>query len=397
VNLPFAKPPEVVHGGLCEYLHMKADAPSDSRELALAAFLESAPDAMVVVDDRGMVVAANAQASQLFGYARNDLVGQPVEMLVPLRLRDRHVGHRDGFIRSPRTRPMGAGLELYGLRKDGAEFPVEISLSPLRLNGTTLMCSAIRDITERRELEVRLREQNLALEAASLAKDRFLASMSHELRTPLNAIIGFTGTLLMRLPGPLTPEQDRQLNIVQKSAQHLLSLIKDMLDLARIESGRTEVHLEELLVREVADDVISALRTLAEQKNLELRVELLTPEQTVLSDRRALYQILMNLVNNAIKYTDTGSVTIAIDRRADGLPGLAVSITDTGIGIKPEDLARLFQLFEQIDPTDTRRYEGTGLGLYLSRRLASLVGADLLVRSEYGTGTTFTLVLPKRP
>src|SRR5664279_2641833 len=206
--------------------------------------LESAPDAMVIVNQQGEIQIANAATETLFGYRREELVGRPVEMLIPERYRDSHPGQQAQFMSERRVRTMGAGLELTGRRKDGVEFPVDISLSPLETQDGRLVTAAIRDVTERRRFEQDLRDANVMLEAANRAKNRFLANMSHELRTPLNAILGFTGTILMGLPGPLNDEQARQLRIVQASGRHLLSLINDLLDLARIASGRLELKIE---------------------------------------------------------------------------------------------------------------------------------------------------------
>lgn len=356
---------------------------------------ESFPDAMVAVDENGIIRIVNGQAERLFRYSRDEMIGRPIEMLVPQSLRGRHGGHRASYVRDPKTRPMGIGMELAGVRKDGSEVPVEISLSFLPTPEGTYFVSAIRDITERKTFEVTLQSKNAELEAASRAKDQFLASMSHELRTPLNAIIGFTGTLLMRLPGPLTDEQEEQLRIVQSSARHLLSLITDILDLARIEAGKVELHLEPVNVNEVVDDVADSLRSMASDKGLSLSVTIPETPTFVRSDRRALAQIIINLSNNAVKYTDRGTVDIAVQTRAGADGGVCdVSVTDTGIGIKPEDRDRLFQAFEQLEPLSTRRVEGAGLGLHLSQKLAKLLGGHLSFTSVAGKGSTFTLTVP---
>ncbi|MDB6148165.1 MAG: putative histidine protein kinase, partial [Spartobacteria bacterium] len=204
---------------------------SDRRkaEQKFCGLLESAPDAMVIVNAACKIVLVNSQTVKLFGWNREELLKQKIEMLVPERFRDAHPGDPAGLFTTPKARATDLGMELRGLRKDGSEFPIEVSLNPLE---TEEQLFVIRDVTERKRFEQTLQEKNVEMRKAILARDRFLASMSHELRTPLNAIIGFTGTLLMGLPGPLTAEQKRQLETVRSSARHQLSLINDLLDLA---------------------------------------------------------------------------------------------------------------------------------------------------------------------
>jgi signal transduction histidine kinase len=240
-----------------------------------------------------------------------------------------------------------------------------------------------------------LRQLNGELARASRAKDTFLAAMSHELRTPLNSIIGFTGTLLMGIGGPLSDEQQEQLGHVQASANHLLSLINDVLDLTKIEAGKVDLIYEPVACAEVVAEVAAILRPLAEAKALALEVVTPSQECTIQTDRRALSQILMNLTSNAIKFTRQGQVRIEMHPRQIGERApVSIDVVDTGIGIQPDDQRQLFQPFSQIRAASARQSEGTGLGLYLSQKLATLLGGAIEVASEAGRGSTFTLALP---
>ncbi|KQQ33604.1 histidine kinase [Duganella sp. Leaf126] len=250
------------------------------------------------------------------------------------------------------------------------------------------------------ELETINREialKNLELVEASRMKSAFIANMSHELRTPLNAIIGFTGALLMKLPGPLTAEQDKQLNTIRTSARHLLSLINDILDVAKIEAGKVTLEVQKVQCQNLVRDVVDTLRPLALQKNLALDIELADEPIVLETDQRALTQILLNLGNNAIKFTETGSVRVSLaQRQGEGQQMVEFSVADSGAGIREEDQNKLFQAFSQLDSTSTRHAEGAGLGLYLCQNLANLIGGSLFFKSDFGHGSTFTLALPRR-
>ena len=355
------------------------------------ALLEAAPDAMVIVDERGTIVLVNSQTERLFGYERGEILAQAVELLIPARFRSSHVGHRTAYAEEPHVRPMGAGLTLFGQRKDGSEFPVEISLSPLETPGGRLITAAIRDVTERKRVEQILIQKNTELEHAVLTKDRFLGSMSHELRTPLNAIIGFTGTLLMQLPGPLTTDQEAQLRTVQRSARHLLTLINDLLDLAKVESGKVALRLEPVSCGEVVDDVIGKLSWLAAERKLELGTSPPAGDLVVRTDRRVLTQILQTLTASAMAFTDAGRIELGA--ASDGDAARIVVAADSA-GLTAPDRQRLSDAFGRAEAVHPEGGDPVGLGWYLSRRLAELVQASISVAAAEPHGCRFSIVLP---
>jgi len=232
----------------------------------------------------------------------------------------------------------------------------------------------------------------LLSEAANLAKSEFLSNMSHELRTPLTGILGFSSILLKQIFGPLNAKQQQYISLMSASGKHLLELINDLLDLSKIEAGREELTLETIFIEELASTCIEMIQDRANSRGLQLSLFIATDLTTCIADRRRLTQILFNLLSNAVKFTEAGSVTLKVDK-TEGT--IKFSVIDSGIGIALSDQASLFQPFRQLDSGLNRKYEGTGLGLALTRKLAHLHGGDITVTSELGRGSCFTLYLPE--
>ncbi|GEM_PF-770770 len=361
--------------------------------------LEAAPDAMVIVDARGCIKLLNAQTEHLFGYPRAELVGKPVEVLIPDRFRARHPEHVRDFVAAPHTRPMGSGMDLYGRRRDGTEFPVEVALSPMSSADGTLVTAAIRDVSDRRQAE-KVRNRNLELEMenrrereASRLKSEFLAHMSHELRTPLNAIIGFGEILYAGQVDPSSPQAKEFLGDILTSGRHLLQLINDILDLSKVEAGRMEFRAETIDVRTVIGEVCGIVRTGAAEKRIRVDVEVESGLDAALDPAR-FKQVLYNYLSNALKFTPEGGRVI-VRARTEGADRLRLDVQDTGPGIAPGDIARLFTEFAQIEPRVARKLGGTGLGLALTKRLVEAQGGLVGVTSEVGKGSLFFAVLPR--
>ena len=363
----------------------------------LSLVIESAPTAVVVVDGQGRIHLVNALMEELFGYSRQEILGQPVEILLPLQHRAAHPAMRQAFSECPRARAMGSGRDLRARRKDGTEFHVEVGLNPVHVQTGTFIIGAVVDITKRKEAEVQLKAARDQAEAAGRAKGDFLATMSHEIRTPMNGIIGMANMLLST---GLDNDQRDHASTILGSAQSLLTILNDVLDYSRIEAGRLDIDPREFDLLLVAEELVSLLSARAAEKGLELvlRYDPALPRRLV-GDAGRIRQVMMNLVGNALKFTERGHVLLDIRgvEASNGDLQMEIVVEDSGIGIPMDKQAILFERFTQADSSTVRRFGGSGLGLAISKRLVELMGGSIGMVSRPGEGSrfSFSLTLPR--
>ncbi|MDQ2651647.1 MAG: PAS domain S-box protein [Chloroflexota bacterium] len=356
----------------------------------LAAIIDSAEDAICSMDLSGNITSWNRGAEKLYGFAAEEMVGRSMAALLPAWKIEGALAERIAAAEA------GASLESYTTarpRRDGSLVDVTVSLSPIRDHAGNVMgfASIARDITAWIHAEEQLQVALDAAQVANATKSQFLAMMSHELRTPLQAVLGYTELLLANAASKLTVEERNDLRYIQQGGLRMLNLINQLLDLSRIEAGRLEVAHKPVDLAEIVELVRQDVAPQASQKGLALRIDLPASLPPVVGDPERLRQILLNLVGNAVKFTDAGLVTI---RATVQDVVVAITVTDTGIGIPPEDLPQIFEAFRQADNTLARRHGGAGLGLAIAQRLAELMEGEITVESRQEEGSTFTLVMP---
>ena len=357
-------------------------------ETRFRALLESAPDAMVIVDSRGLIQLANLQSEKMFGYSRSELVGQSVDILIPVGLRIGHAQHRQGFFAAPKPREMGAGLNLMALRKDGTQFPVEISLSPLEGADGTSVTAAIRDITERKLASQQLADNIAELRHSNEALEQFAHIASHDLQEPLRMVASYTQLLAKRYKGRLDADADEFIGYAVDGTQRMKRLIEDLLLYSRAGKGIPQPRA--FSAEEALQEVLKNLRSRIEESGAEVSHD---PLPMLVGAESQFLQVLQNLIGNAIKYRGERAPRVHISAAVFGQEWV-FSVRDNGIGIEPQYFERIFQIFQRLH--GHQEYEGTGIGLAICQRILQQQGGRIWVESEPGSGSVFHFSLPMR-
>ena len=367
----------------------------EANEARIRKIVDIALDAVVTIDDRGVVTGWNPQAEQIFGWKSGEVIGQSLtNTIIPPRYREAHERGLRRYAQTGTGSVLNKRIEITALDRTGREFPIELSITPMHLDGKTIFSAFLRDITERKQAEDELRRAQTAAESASRAKTEFLANMSHELRTPLNAIVG-TSDLLLKTS--LTSEQRQCALMSQRSSQALLRLVNDVLDLAKIEAGTVRMETAPFDLKELLERTKRIMELRRHRRDVALTLTMAADVPAQLEgDGFRLQQILLNLLGNALKFTEYGSVSLTVSRdNAHAQRAyLRFEVSDTGIGIPADHLEHIFDRFTQVDSGDSRKYGGTGLGLSICKQLTQLMEGTIRVASELGKGSTFTVTLP---
>ncbi|HEY0682832.1 MAG TPA: ATP-binding protein [Steroidobacter sp.] len=349
--------------------------------------LRFSPDALIVVDAGGRIRFANRTVTELFGYAPDQLLDKPLETLIPERLRGKHVSHLTAFLDKPGNREMGARIaDLFARRADGSEFAAGIRLAPFKIGGALFVAAAIRDNTERQQINEALIAAREEADRANRAKSRFLATASHDLRQPIQTIRLLNAAMLKVSP----PDLRELLQQQERAIEGMTRMLNALLDISRLESGAIEPQVTNVPLADLLHQLTTEFESVAQARGIALRIE---PAALIVStDRNLFYQLLQNLVGNAMKYTDQGEVAVTCE---PGAAALTVTVSDTGIGIPADKLDRIFDEYYQVDTQGAKRM-GVGLGLAIVKEVARLLGFTVSISSRVGDGTQATVSIPNQ-
>lgn len=407
----------------------------DYEKTHMTSLFENATEGILLTDSKGKIVLTNPAGEKMFGYSSNELVGEYIEKLIPMRYHSRHVGLRDGFYEKPSNRTMGSGRDLYGIRKDGSEFPVEVSLSHYKQKEETFVIGFIVDITTRKEIELNLMNQKMELEKISNdirklnaelegkveertlilkealqrleqsqqelseafdkerqlneIKSRFVSMASHEFRTPLSTILS-SATLVSKYPtAEEFDKREKHIRRIKDSVSHMNELLEDFLSLGKLEEGKVSITVSRFGVKDFIEDVVDEMKAhLKKEQEIEYQF---SGEESFSTDKRMLKNILLNLLSNATKFSNEGKQIGLNAANSNGQ--LVLTIKDSGLGIPEEDLPHLFSTFFRAK--NVSNIQGTGLGLPIVKRYVNLLGGDITLKSKLGEGTTFEVHLPQ--
>ncbi|WP_062149911.1 PAS domain S-box protein [Beggiatoa leptomitoformis] len=353
------------------------------------AIMDNVLNGIITINTAGIIDSFNKSAEKIFAYSEADVLGKNINCLMPEPYKEAHDGYLRRYLQTNEARIIGIGRDVFGRRKDGSTFPLHLGLSVVEINGEKIFIGIVQDITEAKHIELELKQSKEQAERANLAKSAFLANMSHELRTPLNGILGYTQ--LLNRDKSLTDKQRESIGIINRSGQHLLNLINDVLDLSKIEADRLELIPKNVILLPFLYETVELLQMQAQQKNIILRIELGTNlPDVVYVDEKRLRQIILNLLSNAVKFTQRGEVVFSVIQSDIGVQ---FAVQDTGRGIAEKDLATLFKPFQQVGDLLVE-VEGTGLGLAISYRLVEKMGGQLKVISTLMSGSRFWFDIP---
>ena len=376
----------------------RAEAELRDSETLKDAIMQTALDGVVVIDETTRIVEFNPAAERTFGWTKGSAIGQELGALIlPADFLVGHLRTFSRFLDDGEISAIGKRVEVEAERADGERFPAELAVTPIKVGGREMFTAYLRDITERKRAEQEIATSRDDAQAANLAKSTFIANMSHELRTPLSAIIGYSEMLQEEMQDggdseAFAPDMAK----IEANARHLLGLINDVLDLSKIESGKMEVFPEDFEVEIMVRDVASTVTSLVEKKGNILALDLGAGLGRMRSDLTKVKQMLLNLLSNASKFTESGTITLSAVRRplVDGAERIAFEVRDSGIGMTDEQIGRLFQRFAQAEASTAGKFGGTGLGLSISKAFALMLGGDIAVASLHGRGSVFTIDLP---